>query len=364
MIIQNIQLKDFRNFTNTQINFSDTITILIGDNAQGKTNLLEAVYFLSTGRSHRISEDKMCIKHGCESASIKGRIKNTHAFDLKVILHPLGKSLFYQNQLQRKSSEFIGKMNALMFSPSDMEVFAGSPKNRRRLIDLELGKINPIYMDLLSTYHKLLKDRNTYLKEKAIDDAYMEVLTQQMVEIQCELIRYKTAFINLINDKISGLFQKLELSQQKISIRYFGPVPYSDEMHAQLSEKYNQNLSRDKILKTTNVGIHRDEIGFLMDDSKVEFVASQGQMRMIVIALKCALVEVIEELTDEKPILLLDDVFSELDKHHRKALYSVLHQNTQTIISTTDLSYVEDWLNEDLKIWTIDKGEVIQRSRV
>jgi len=364
MIIQNIQLKDFRNYINTQISFSDNITILIGDNAQGKTNLLEAVYFLSTGRSHRISEDKMCIKHGCESATIKGKIKNNHTFDLKVVLHPLGKSLFYQNQLQKKSSEFIGKMNALMFSPSDMEVFAGSPKNRRRLIDLELGKINPVYMDLLSTYHKLLKDRNTYLKEKVLDDAYIEVLTEQMIEIECELIRYKTAFINLINDKISIIFQKLALSRQMISIKYFGPVPYSDEMKQQLSEKYSQSLFRDKLLKTTGVGIHRDEIGFLMDGDKVEYVASQGQMRMIVIALKCALVEVIEELTDEKPILLLDDVFSELDRHHRKALYSVLHLNTQTIISTTDLSYVEEWLNEDIKIWTINNGEVMERSRL
>lgn len=364
MKIRTLSLRDFRNIASLSVSFHESITVLVGDNAQGKTNLLEAIYFLSTGRSHRVNDEQVCIRLGQESALIKGVIEGSAPFELKVVLHPQGKSLFYQQTLLKRSSEFIGKMNAVLFSPGDMELFDASPKARRRFMDTELGKINPTYVDLLSKTMKLLKDRNTMLKEKQVDETYLEVVTQRMIGYQVDLIRLRTAFIDRLNVSLNKYFSLLSLSQENIEIKYTGPVAWSVDCEAQLSEKYAKHLERDLFMKTTGIGIHRDDLSFSMNGIPVSEIASQGQRRMIVIALKCALLDVIEETIGEKPILLLDDVFSELDSVRRKALFTTLHQNTQTVISTTDLEHVKEWLSEAVMIYEIEAGKIIERKQL
>ncbi len=363
MKIKSLTLRDFRNIASLSISFNQSITVLVGDNAQGKTNLLEAIYFLSTGRSHRVNDEQVCIRFDQEGALIKGVIDGLNSFELKVVIHPQGKSLFYQQTLLRRSSEFIGKMNAVLFSPSDMELFDASPKARRRFMDTELGKINPMYVDLLSKAMKLLKDRNMILKEKDIDMTYLEVVTEQLVTIQTDLIRLRTAFIERINASLSKYFNQLSLSSESVHIDYLGPVVWSYTCETDLKEKYERHLERDKIMRVTSVGIHRDDLSFSMNGISVSDVASQGQRRMIVIALKCALLDVIEETIGEKPILLLDDVFSELDATRRKALFNTLHQNTQTVISTTDLEHVKEWLSDAVTIYEISEGKIRERKQ-
>ncbi|KAF0227174.1 MAG: DNA replication and repair protein RecF [Erysipelotrichaceae bacterium] len=364
MKIRTLSLRDFRNIASLSVSFHESITVLVGDNAQGKTNLLEAIYFLSTGRSHRVNDEQVCIRLGQESALIKGVIEGSAPFELKVVLHPQGKSLFYQQTLLKRSSEFIGKMNAVLFSPGDMELFDASPKARRRFMDTELGKINPVYVDLLSKTMKLLKDRNTMLKEKVIDETYLEVVTQRMIGYQVDVIRLRTAFIDRLNVSLNKYFNLLSLSQENIEIKYTGPVPWSVDCEVQLSDRYAKHLERDLFMKTTGIGIHRDDLSFSMNDIPVSEIASQGQRRMIVIALKCALLDVIEETIGEKPILLLDDVFSELDSARRKALFNTLHQNTQTVISTTDLEHVKEWLSEAVTIYEVSAGKIIERKQL
>ena len=364
MKIKSLTLRDFRNILSLSVSFHESITILVGDNAQGKTNLLEAIYFLSTGRSHRVNDEQVCIRHGQDSALIKGTIEGSNPFELKVVLHPQGKSLFYQHTLLKRSSEFIGKMNAVLFSPSDMELFDASPKARRRFMDTELGKINPVYVDLLSKTMKLLKDRNMILKEKVIDETYLEVVTQRMIEYQVDLIRLRTAFIDRLNASLNRYFKRLSLSDDQIQIDYQGPVKWSLDCAQELSEKYANHHERDVFMKMTSVGIHRDDLSFRLNGIPVSEIASQGQRRMIVIALKCALLDVIEETIGEKPILLLDDVFSELDANRRKALFTTLHQNTQTIISTTDLEHVKEWLSEAVLIYEVSAGKIRERKQL
>ena len=364
MKIRSLTLRDFRNIASLSVSFHESITVLVGDNAQGKTNLLEGVYFLSTGRSHRVNDELLCIRHGAETALIKGSIENSAPFELKVVLHQEGKSLFYQHTALRRASEFIGKMNAVLFSPGDMELFDASPKARRRFMDTELGKINPIYVDLLSKTMKLLKDRNTILKEKTIDETYLEVVTERMITTQVELIRLRTAFIAQVNASLDRYYKLLSLSTDSIRIDYLGCVPDSEMLQSQLREKYARHLERDKFMKVTGVGIHRDDLAFTMNEVPVSDIASQGQRRMIVIALKCALLEVIEAAIGEKPILLLDDVFSELDASRRKALFQTLHQNTQTIISTTDLDHVSEWLSEAVTIYEVSAGKIRERKQL
>ncbi|MDP3442918.1 MAG: DNA replication and repair protein RecF, partial [Ignavibacteria bacterium] len=224
--------------------------------------------------------------------------------------------------------------------------------------------INPFYMDLLSQYLKVLKERNLYLKGNKFDDAYLDVLTTKLVELQKDIIRFKTGFIDRLNQIISLYYQKLSISTSLIRIHYSGPVEWSEKLKDELMDKYQKSLERDKVFKMTHVGIHRDDFEFYIDESEVLNVASQGQKRLIIVALKCSLIEVIEEMSGDKPILLLDDVFSELDIKRREALFEVLHQNTQTIITTTDLEDVRLWTKDHVSIFEVDQGKVVERSRI
>ena len=364
MKIRHLSLRDFRNYESLELNFNSNINIFIGDNAQGKTNLLEAIYLLSTGRSHRVSDEKLMIRKDSEMAVSKAVVDTEVQLQLKVVLHDKGKTLFYQNQPLKKSSEFIGKMNAVLFSPSDMDLFETSPKDRRKLFDVELGKINPFYMDLLTQYVKVLKDRNVYLKGSDIDEDYLEIMTSKLISLQVEIIRYKTGFVDRLNQIISSYYQRLSLTQNKIKIAYQGPVEWSDHLQDDLIEKYRRSLDRDRVFKMTHVGIHRDDYIFSLDDQFVTSVASQGQKRLIIVGLKCALIEVIEEMSGDKPILLLDDVFSELDKQKRIALFDVLHLNTQTVITTTDLEDVQLWLKDQITVFEVKDGKVFERSSI
>jgi DNA replication and repair protein RecF len=364
MRITRLSLHDFRNYADATIVFSDSISVLVGDNAQGKTNLLEAVVFLSTGRSHRVSDEQHCIRQGQTSAIIQAHTENASPLDLKVVLHDQGKSLFLQNQLVRKSSDFIGKLNAVLFSPGDLELFEASPRSRRRFLDTEIGKINPVYVDALSKANRFLKDRNACLKAPVVDEVMVEVLTERLVDVSVDVIRLRSAFTERLNAHLTSYYQALALSESVIGITYNGVTEFDPQTVDRLRELYRKNRERDRFLKSTSVGIHRDDLTFTLDGHPVDEWASQGQRRLIVIALKCALVAVIEEITGEKPILLLDDVFSELDASRRKALFTTLHRNTQTLISTTDLHHVSDWLHDSVTVYTVTDGHVEERNRL
>lgn len=363
MKLLQLALRNFRNYETLDLKIGSDITVFVGENAQGKTSILEAIYLLSTGRSHRVSDEQICIRHGQEFAQTKAWIESETEIQLKAVIHPKGKTLFYQNQPLKKSSEFIGKMNAIIFSPSDLELFDASPKARRRLVDVELGKINPFYMELLTRYLKILKERNAYLKEKGIEDAYLEVLTSQMIEVQVELIQLKAAFIERLDAKFEGFYQRLALSSQSLELGYSGPVDGFVDLKNKLIDKYQRSLERDKVFKMTHVGVHRDDLTFKLEGQVVQDVASQGQKRLVVIALKCALLEVVQDITGQRPILLLDDVFSELDAKRREALYKVLHQNTQTLITTTDIEDIDLWLKDKVLIYEVHQGTVTEKEQ-
>lgn len=361
MKLERIVLKDFRNYEHCDLTIKNQIVVFFGDNAQGKTSLLEAIYVLSTGRSHRTSDERMCIRHQQELAMTKAWVQNPNEIQLKAVIHDKGKTLFYQNQPLTKVSEFIGKLNAIMFSPNDLELFDASPKERRRLIDVELGKIDPFYMERLSHYTKVLKERNAALKEFKVDETYLEVMTNQLIEDQCQLIPLKKAFIEKLSSHMEHIYPKLALEGLRVEMEYFGPLESYENLKEDLTQKYQKSLERDKSFKMTHVGIHRDDIALKMNSKNVVDIASQGQRRMVVIALKCALLDVVEEMCHERPILLLDDVFSELDAKRRQALFEVLEDRTQTFISTTDLDDIQVWLKDKVDIYEVNHGTLIER---
>ena len=357
MIITQLKIRNFRNYDSCNISFIPGINVFIGDNAQGKTNLLEAIYFLSSTRSFRDVLDKEMIKEE-ELFSNLEVIMNEEDKTIVIssVIHPTGKSLLLHKQPVMKASDFIGVLNTVIFSPIDLELFHTSPKVRRRFLDLELGKISKSYLFHLKKYHQLLKERNAYLKQERVDSEYLEVITKQLIEVQKPLVVERQEFIHFINGKINDFYSTLSESFQKVSLTY---QTSSDEMDEQeLLKKYQKYIEKDKALGQTTVGVHRDDIEFFLENRNVIQYASQGQKRMIVLALKLALSSYIYEKSKRTPILLLDDVLSELDSKRRKNLFKVIPEEIQTFITTTDLDELEELKQRKIQLFQIEQGEV------
>jgi DNA replication and repair protein RecF len=362
MRITSLTLRNFRNYASCSLNLTEGVTVFLGSNAQGKTNLLEAIYLLSTTRSHRVYDESQCIRRGENTANLGVQVEEDGArFMLGMILHPDGKTLTFQKQALKRTSEFIGKLNAVLFSPADMDLFETSPRERRRLMDVEMGKISIPYLTHLNRYQKVLKERNAYLKEKNIDLSYLEVLTKQCIDSQIDIIELRHRFIDDLNEHLQEYFMKISVSDVKVGASYKAPVEGREEIGKQLSEKFAKNSERDLVFRQTHLGVHRDDIEFTMEGVPVETFASQGQKRVMVLAIKCALIAMIEKRTDRKPILLLDDVLSELDAIRRKALFTALDPTLQTLITTTDLEDVKEWVRAKAVVVEVENGNISQR---
>jgi DNA replication and repair protein RecF len=361
MIIENIKLRNFRNYTNCDLDISDTINVFVGDNAQGKTNFLESVAFISATRSFRTNNDRDMIKLDNEFAQVT-LILNDNDSRLKLTgqIFKEGKRLLIQNQPTKKASEFIGTLNAVVFAPDDLELFDGAPKLRRRLCDLEIGKINKEYMQILNQYQKTLKERNAFLKAESKDDVYLEVLTEKLIEQQVVLINRRKTFIDEINKQITTKYQKIAETKDLVRIEYLAPVEDYSTIEESLNAKYKKHLAADRYQKQTQIGIHKDDLRFYLNEQLVSGFASQGQKRMIVLALKIVLIDYIYERKHSYPVLLLDDVLSELDITRKRSLFTLIPQQIQTIITTTDINDIKDYLPKKTRIFKINNGKIIE----
>lgn len=332
MIVNYVQLRNFRNFAQDQIDFSPKLNIIIGNNAQGKTNILESLYFLSTSKSHRCFNDQDLIKDSEQMSKITCLVEQTK---LSACLHPKGKSLFINDNLIKKSSDFIGHLNVVLFAPSDVEIFSDTPKERRRFINIEIGKLSISYMNALLEYNQLLKQRNTALKKEQLNQNLLQVIQDKMIQQQYLIVQQRKDFISYLNNKLNDYYQKLANTQDCITLEYQSHVldlPNFKESYQALYQRY---LTKDVIYNSTSIGIHRDDVIFYVNGKKALKVISQGQKRMIIIALKLALVNYIQDTKKINPILLLDDINSELDQNKRKNLFNLLPKNLQTIITMT-----------------------------
>ena len=267
--------------------------------------------------------------------------------------------MIHQKPVSR-SSEFIGKLNAVLFAPSDLELFEAPPKVRRRLMDVEIGKVSPRYMQALSAMMKLLKERNSLLKREHLDNAMLEVLDQQMIEQQLTIIAMRRQFIAKMNESLSRTYSALAEEEAQVSAAYHTITEQTepDAMREEISRKLLENRERDRILKTTSSGVHRDDLSFQLNGRDVLSYASQGQRRMIVLAWKLSLIDFIAERLNELPVLLLDDVLSELDQQKRVNLFSLISPEIQTFITTTEIAELLPFLSRKPKIAEIDSGQI------
>jgi DNA replication and repair protein RecF len=357
MYIKSLDLKDYRNYSDLSIDFNDGINILYGDNAQGKTNILEAIYISGTTKSHKGSKDREIIKLDKEESHVRVMVERkgvTHKIDMHLKKHkPKGVAI---NGIPiKKSSELFGIINIVFFSPEDLNIIKNGPSERRRFIDLELCQLDKVYLHNLSNYNKIISQRNNLLKQISFNKNLLDTLSIwdiQLVEYGIQIIKRRSSFIKQINEIVYDIHSKLSGKKEELLIKYEPNVMMDD-----FADKLKGSLERDLLLKMTNVGPHRDDISFLNKLIDIKKYGSQGQQRTAALSLKLAEIEIVKKLTGDKPILLLDDVLSELDRNRQNYLLNSIH-DIQTIITCTGLEeFISNRMNFD-KIYRVVEGTV------
>ena len=345
MIIRKVRLRNFRNYENAEILLSPGLNLITGQNAQGKTNLLESLVYMSLTRSHRISDDKKLIHEGSDFADIRCEYEDERVDTLRAVIHPKGKTLIVRGQPVRKSSEFIGLLNVVLFAPDDLRVFNDQPRERRRILNQEITKVSPQYLAALNQYQNHLKERNILLKKNDADARYLDVLDEQMAKEEYRIILERRKFIELIQGVMPSIYRELSGDDITVTVRYKCCLEASEELsEANILEMHRMNREKDLENRMTTAGIHREDLIFETDGKNLITVASQGQKRMTMLAFKLALMQYIHNATGKHPVLLLDDVLSELDLTRQKKLLELVKNSCQCIITLTE---VPDFLRKE-----------------
>lgn len=361
MIIESIELKNYRNYDTLHMQFSPGTNILYGNNAQGKTNVLEAVYVCCTTKSHRGSKDREMIHFHEDESHIKLNLRKDQV-PYRIDMHlkkNKAKGIAINGIPIKKASELFGIVNVVFFSPEDLNLIKNGPSERRKFIDLELCQLDRYYVHSLISYNRILMQRNRLLKDLVFKPEYEETLDVwdiQLIQYGREIIRCRENFITQLNDIIGRIHRKLSGDKENLMIVYDPCASYED-----LEEEIKRSRISDMKQKTTLVGPHRDDIGFYMDDIDIRRFGSQGQQRTAALSLKLAEIELVKRLVKDYPILLLDDVLSELDGERQNHLLSAIDQ-IQTMITCTGL---EDFVNHRFpldRIFKVEDGTVIQEN--
>lgn len=367
MKIQNLNLKNFRNYNKLDISFNDKLNIIIGNNAQGKTNILEAIYYLSITKPISINNDKSIIMRDKEGTSISTVVVDKDSSNkLTVNVTSNGKKLLINSNEIKKHSDFIGKLKVILFTPDSLGIIKEGPGNRRRFLNIEISQLYVRYINILNEFNVILKQRNEYLKiirEGNYNKEYMNILNEKFISLSIDIYKYRKKFIDLLNRYIGSIFKDIS-SYEGLSLRYITNIDLSDMNNIEkvLMEKIDAGFNRDVIYGSTLMGPHRDDFSFILEDNDLLLYGSQGQLKMAVLALKLAEIEVFKDICGENPVILLDDLFSELDINKRNKVINYLNKDMQTIITTTDLSNVDEEYINNSYIFEIENGAVIYKN--
>ena len=342
MQIRNLKLVNFRNYEKLEIEFSNKINLIYGKNGSGKTNIIEGIYVLSFTKSFRALSDKMMIKKGSESLKLEGTISDSSDNEFRIVINNEGKKVQINKNKIVKISDYISKFSAILFNPEDLRIVKDSPSVRRKSINMFLSQFDNSYLKYLSSYNKILKQRNTYLKtmylnaNASID--YLNILTDQLIDYGEKIYDYRKNYFEKIADKISKFYQKIS-KKNVLKIKY--QSDYADLTRDEISRKYKKTENRDIYLGQTQFGIHRDDFIFFIDDNILKDYGSEGQQKNAIISLKLAELELFYETNNKYPILILDDLFSELDEEKITNILDNIDENVQTFITTTEISKID-----------------------
>ncbi len=370
MYLEELQLRNFRNYDALKIKLNSHFNIFYGNNAQGKTNLLESIYVLGLSKSHLLNLDSNLIKDGTDICKIKGIVKkNKLKTKLEVELKNDQKILKIDDNEIKKITDYINSsINVIIFYPEDLEIIKGSPNNRRNFINLELSQLSDNYLKILTEYNKLLKIRNDYLKKMSknisIDETYFQIITNYLIDKAIIIYKMRMKFINKINESSNKIYYELT-KLSGFNIKYITNISLNsndDILKDTLLKTYEKNRKKEIKLGATLYGPHRDDLEFYLQDKDLKTYGSQGQKRVAILATKLSEIAIFKQYTNNSPILLLDDVFSELDDIKKNNLVKFISDDIQVIVTTTELKNVNKF--STASIFKIKNGEIIKVKEV
>ena len=365
MVIKTLDIQNFRNYASLNIELDNNINIIYGENGQGKTNLLESIYFLGFTTSHRTFTSDNLIKSGEEKAIVKGKLIKDIPYSLEINITKTKKQIKIDDKIINKNSDYIEKMNVIIFSSEDLDLIKGSPKERRKYFNLELSQLSINYYSALNDFNKLLKIRNEYLKElnqnKHIDLNYFNILTDYLVNKSIFIYQMRNKFVEKLNNICPPIYEEIT-GLKGFNIKYIPSIELEnfdkETIKKALEDAYNNHLEKEISLKSTLYGPHRDDFTFNLEYNNLREFGSQGQQKMAVIALKLSEIEIFKDFKKTSPIILLDDVFSDLDNTKKNNLLKHIDKDMQVIITTTDLDSIDKKLLSKAKLIHIDNGQI------
>ena len=360
MFIKRLQMLNYRNYNVLDISLGPHVNVFMGDNAQGKTNILEGIYYCAFARSHRTSKDRELINWNSDNALLSvtvGRERLDKRIDISILKD--GKKAIQINKIKiKKIGELFGNFNVVMFSPEDLKIIKDSPGVRRKFIDMELCQLNPKYYYNLVQYNKVLNERNSILRNRNINKDILDIYDMQLVEFGYNIIIDRLEYIQKLNKYSTKIHSDITSGKEKIEFKYISTIKDLENIKENFYSLLEKNRSRDCERGITSIGPHRDDFTVLINDIDTKSYGSQGQQRTAVLTIKFSSLKIIKELTGEHPVLLLDDVLSELDFSRKRYILSTIG-DIQTIITCTGIEDLYEYLDGKSKVFKVKDGEIL-----
>ena len=361
MIIKSLKIKNFRNYELLDIEFDNATNIFCGNNAQGKTNILEAIYMSGTTKSHRGTKDRDMIRFENEESHIETIVeKRGIPFQIDIHLKKNSPKGIAVNKIPiKRASELFGIINIVFFSPEDLNIIKNGPSERRRFMDLELAQLDKVYLSNLSNYNRIVNQRNHLLKDisnKGNLKETLDIWDEQLIHYGNKVIKRREQFIDEINEIIYNIHNKLTGNKENLKLGY-----ESNLRHLSFEQALSKYRDRDLRLKSTTCGPHRDDINFMVEDLDIRRFGSQGQQRTAALSLKLSEIHLVKKLINDTPILLLDDVLSELDKYRQNYLLDSIN-DIQTLITCTGLDEFVNHRFSINKVFRVEQGRVAKEN--
>lgn len=360
MYIKKIQMLNYRNYKSLNIDLGKNVNVFMGDNAQGKTNILEAIYYCAFAKSHRTSKDKELISWNEDKAYISvlvGKDRLDKTIDINILKD--GKKAIRINKIKAsKIGELFGNFNVVMFSPEDLRIIKDSPSIRRKFIDMELCQLNSKYYYNLVQYNKVLNERNIILKNKKIDKNIIDVYDIQLANFGNNIIKERLYYIDKLNLYGSNIHKEISSGKENIEFKYISTVKDFENIEDNFYTLLKKNREKDIDKGITSIGPHRDDFTVFINGIDAKSFGSQGQQRSAVLTMKFSSLKIIKELTSEYPVLLLDDVLSELDFNRKRYILSTIG-DIQTIITCTGIEDLTSYLDKKSKVFKVKDGEIL-----
>lgn len=359
MQILQLKLINFRNYKQIQFNFSPKKNIILGNNGLGKTNIVEAIYYLALTKSFRVNNDIFLINNESNYSIVEGQVKETIKNDYKIIIENKNKRVFINNNQMKKLSDYISKINIISFNPEDLKLIKDSPNIHRQLINIEISQFDNNYLKNLSIYNKILKQRNSYLKnlsfKKNYNIEYLYILTDKLIDYGINIYNLRKLYIENINIYLNIYFKKIT-NKDGLYLKYVSN--YDNLNKDELIKKYKNLYQTDINYGKTTFGIHLDDFIFYYQTEIAKNYLSEGELKNVVIAFKLAEINIFINIKKKIPILILDDLFSEIDSGKINKIFKLLKKNLQIFITTTDINNIDNKTLQNSKIFKLKNNGI------